>query len=93
MNKSSIKVGLKVIKTHGAGFSTAILSLVMLAGLSACQSDRNSSVTPAVQPQVQAQTPEMNPEEKMIHRRAVEAAVWGMPIEGTRGLLLALVVI
>ena len=32
---------------------------------------------------------EMNPQEKMIHRRAVEAAVWAMPIEGTRGLLLA----
>ena len=31
----------------------------------------------------------MNPQEQMIHRRAVEAAVWGMPIEGTRGLLLA----
>ena len=37
-------------------------------------------------PQVQAQ--ELSPQEQMIHRRAVEAAVWGMPIEGTRGLLL-----
>jgi hypothetical protein len=32
---------------------------------------------------------EMSQREQMIHRRAVEAAVWGMPIEGTRGLLLA----
>ena len=37
-------------------------------------------------PQVQAQ--ELSPQEQMIHRRVVEAAVWGMPIEGTRGLLL-----
>ena len=30
---------------------------------------------------------ELSPREQMIHRRAVEAAVWGMPIEGTRGLV------
>jgi len=39
--------------------------------------------------QAAAETLELNPQEQMIHRRAVEAAVWGMPIEGTRGLLLA----
>ena len=36
-----------------------------------------------------AQAQELSLQEQMIHRRAVEAAVWGMPIEGTRGLLLA----
>ena len=77
------------IKRHIAGFSTAILSLAMLAGMSACQSEQSSPAASAALPQVQAQAPEMTPSEKMIHRRAVEAAVWGMPIEGTRGLLLA----
>ena len=42
MNKSSIRVGLKVITTHGPGFSTAILLLALLAGMSACQSEQNS---------------------------------------------------
>ena len=65
------------IKTHCAGFSAAILSLAMLAGLTGCQSEQSSPAAP-----------EMSPQEQMIHRRAVEAAVWGMPIEGTRGLLL-----
>jgi hypothetical protein len=36
----------------------------------------------------QAQAQELSPQEQMIHRRAVEAAVWGMPLEGTRGLLV-----
>ena len=89
MNKSSIKVGLKVIKTHGPRLLTAILSLALLAGMSACQGEQSSSAAPAVQSQIQSQALEMNPQEQMIHRRAVEAAVWGMPIEGTRGLLLA----
>ena len=31
---------------------------------------------------------EMSPREQMIHRRAVEAAVWGMPLVGTRGFLV-----
>lgn len=35
----------------------------------------------------QAEAKEMTPREKMIHRRAVEAAVWGMPLVGTRGFL------
>lgn len=71
--------------------STVIISLAMLVGLSACQDDKNSTVvnTATVAPAAQVQALEMNPYEKMIHRRAVEAAVWGMPIEGTRGLLLA----
>ena len=30
---------------------------------------------------------ELDPREKMIYRRAVEAAVWGMPLVGTRGFL------
>ena len=46
MNKSSIKVGLKVIKTHGARLLTAILSLALLAGMSACQSIHNSKTYP-----------------------------------------------
>ena len=66
------------MKTYGTDFSTAILLLLMLAGLTACQSEKSSPAAP-----------EMSPREQMIHRRAVEAAVWGMPIEGTRGLLLA----
>ena len=77
------------IKTQITGFSTAILSLAMLAGMSACQGEQSSPAASAALPQVQAQAQEMTPSEKMIHRRAVEAAVWGMPIEGTRGLLLA----
>lgn len=32
---------------------------------------------------------ELSPQEQMIHRRAVEAAVWGMPLVGTRGFLVA----
>ena len=31
---------------------------------------------------------EMSPREKMVHRRAVEAAVWGMPMVGTSGFLV-----
>ena len=63
MDKLSIRAGSIVIKKHGAGFSTAILSLAMLAGISACQSDQNSSAAPAVQSQVQSQASEMNPQE------------------------------
>jgi hypothetical protein len=74
MNKSLIRAGLNVIKIHGAGFSTAILSLAMLAGLSACQSEQSPPVASAAQPQVQvqvqAQAPEMSPREQIIHRRA-----------------------
>jgi len=44
-------------------------------------------VTAIALPQVQAQ--ELSPQEQMIHRRAVEAAVWGMALEGTRGLLIS----
>ena len=40
-----------------------------------------------VHPVPQAQGQELSPREKMIHRRAVEVAVWGMPLVGTRGLL------
>ena len=42
MNKPSIKVGQKIIKGHGSRFSTAILSLALLAGMSACQSVQNT---------------------------------------------------
>jgi hypothetical protein len=35
----------------------------------------------------QAQAQELSPQEQMIHRRAVEAAIWGMPLVGTRGFL------
>ena len=64
--------------------STAAISisaLALLAGMSACQCEQNSTTG--------AQASGLNTQEQMIHRRAVEAAVWGMPIEGTRGLLLA----
>ena len=73
--------------------STVIISLAMLVGLSACQDEKSSTAVNTGKAQVQVQSKvqalEMSPHEKMIHRRAVEAAVWGMPIEGTRGLLLA----
>ena len=55
MNKSSIKVGLKVIKTHGARLLTAILSLALLVGMSACQSEQSSPAVSDAAPQVQAQ--------------------------------------
>jgi len=66
------------IKKHGAGVSAAILSLAILAGLTGCQSEQSSPAAP-----------ELSPQEQMIHRRAVEAAVWGMALEGTRGLLIS----
>lgn len=73
--------------------STVIISLAMLVGLSACQDEKSSTAVNTGKAQVQVQSKvqalEMSPHEKMIHRRAVEVAVWGMPIEGTRGLLLA----
>ncbi|MGB3713032.1 MAG: DUF1254 domain-containing protein [Candidatus Promineifilaceae bacterium] len=37
----------------------------------------------------ESESQELSPQEQMIHRRAVEAAVWGMPLEGTRGFLIA----
>ncbi len=40
-----------------------------------------------VHPVPQGQGQELSPREKMIHRRAVEVAVWGMPLVGTRGVL------
>ena len=46
-----------------------------------------SLITVIALPQAQA-AKELSLQEQMIHRRAVEAAVWGMPIEGTRGLLI-----
>ena len=45
-------------------------------------------ITAIALPQVQA-AQELSPQEQMIHRRAVEAAVWGMALEGTRGLLIS----
>jgi hypothetical protein len=63
MDKLLVGTGLNVIKKHGAGFSTAILSLAMLAGISACESEQNSSAAPAVQSQVQSQASEKKPQE------------------------------
>ena len=77
---------MNLIKTHGPGISTAILSLAMLGGMSACQSEQSSPAASDALPQAQAQ--KLNPREQMIHRRAVEAAVWGMPMVGTRGFLV-----
>jgi len=72
MNKSLIRAGLNVIKTHGAGFSTVILSLAMLAGLSACESEQSPPVASATQPQVQAQAPEMSPQELKTYSQTTE---------------------
>ena len=77
MNKPLIRAGLNVIKTHGAGFPTAILLLVMLAGLSACESEHNSPAATDALAQVQAQASKMSPREQMIHRRAVESSSVG----------------
>jgi len=74
--------------TQGVSVATVILVLALSSGMSACQNEQNSLPKTTSLPEVQAQASEMSPREKMIHRRAVEAAVWGMPIEGTRGLLL-----
>ena len=68
MNKSSIRLGLKVIKTYGAGFLTAILSLALLAGISACQREQNS---PAAT-ETQAQAPEMSPRELKTYAQTTE---------------------
>jgi len=66
--------------------SSAFAALVLCTGLlSGC----SGKVEQSASPQAQARAQELSPREQMIHRRAVEAAVWGMPIEGTRGLLLA----
>lgn len=58
---------------------------ILCLGILGCQDNTNTTDKKVSGPQAQ----EMSPQEQMIHRRAVEAAVWGMPIEGTRGLLLA----
>mgnify|MGYP000745067272 CR=1 FL=1 len=52
---------MSLIKTHGPGISTAILSLAMLAGMSACQSEQNSPATTNALPQDQAQAAETSP--------------------------------
>ena len=75
MNKPLISAGLNVTKTQGTRFSTAILSLAMLAGMSACESEQSPPVASATQPkvqmQVQAPAAEMNPQEQMVHRHAI----------------------
>ena len=69
--------------------SSALAVLLLCAGLlSGCSSEGEQSASPQAQAPARAQAQELSPQEQMIHRRAVEAAVWGMPIEGTRGLLL-----
>ena len=58
---------------------------LLLLGIIGCQ----ENTTKVDKQETGSETMELNPQEQMIHRRAVEAAVWAMPIEGTRGLLLA----
>ena len=52
------------IKANITGFSTTILSLAMLAGMSACQGEQSSPAASAALPQVQTQALEMTPSEK-----------------------------
>ena len=59
----------------------ALFSLVILG----CQ----ENATKVDKQETGSETLKLSIQEQMIHRRGVEAAVWGMPIEGTRGLLLA----
>ncbi len=67
-----------------AGASSAFAAHLLCAGLlSGCAQQGAQAAAP------QAQAQELSPQEQMIHRRAVEAAVWGMPLEGTRGFLVA----
>ena len=67
--------------------TSAFAALTLCTGLlSGCSGEGEQSASPQAQAPAQAQ--ELSPQEQMIQRRAVEAAVWGMPIEGTRGLLL-----
>ena len=59
-------------KTHSTGFSTAILSLAMLAGMSACQSEQSSPAASAAVPQVQAQAAELSPQESKTYSQTTE---------------------
>jgi hypothetical protein len=68
MNRLLIGAGLNVIKKYGVGSATAILSLAMLAGLGACESEQSSSAAPAVQ----AQAPEMNPQELKTYSQTTQ---------------------
>ena len=72
MNKSSIRARLKVIKIHGAGISTVILSLAMLAGMSACQGEQSSPAASDALPQDQAQAAEMSPQESKTFSQTTE---------------------
>ncbi len=45
------------------------------------------ALSPAYAADAPTQAQELTLQEQMIHRRAVEAAVWGMPLVGTRGFL------
>ena len=71
-----MRAGLNVIKIYGTGFSTAVLSLAMLAGLSACESEQSapaaSSAQQQVQAQVQAQAPEMSPQELKTYAQTTQ---------------------
>ena len=59
-----------LIKTHGAGFSAAILSLAMLAGISACQGEQGAPVATETLPQAQA--PEMSPQELQTYSQTTQ---------------------
>lgn len=58
---------------------------LLFLGLLGCQ----ENTTKTDKQETGSETLELSIQEQMIHRRAVEAAVWAMPIEGTRGMLLA----
>jgi len=78
----------KSLKRREIIMKTQLLLLGLLClGILGCQDNTNTTDKKVSGPEAQAQ--ELSLQEQMIHRRAVEAAVWGMPIEGTRGLLLA----
>ena len=50
-------------RTSGVGVATAMLSLVMLAGLSACESEPGLPVVSETLPQAQVQAAEISPQE------------------------------
>ena len=61
-----------------------LLPGLLCLGRLGCQNNTDTTDKKVLGPE----SKELIPREQIIHRRAVEAAVWGMPMEGTRGLLV-----